>query len=82
MQILQQDPQRALLSFSACVLWSLAVGSEAADVAYADAVAVVVLTVSALHFLWSPWFNSSVNGNDVVVSAAEPTEGTVIAVDV
>ena len=40
MQILQQHPQRTLLCLSTCVLWSLAVGSQSADVTYADAVVV------------------------------------------
>ena len=82
MQGFNNHSQRALLSFSACILWSLAVGSEAADIANANRVAIVVFAMSALHFLWSPRFDSSVCRNDIMIPAAEPTEGTVIAVDV
>ena len=82
MQGFNNHSQRALLSLSASVLWSLAVGSEAADIANANRVAIVVFAMSALHFLWSPRFNCPVNGNDIMIPAAEPTEGTMVAVDV
>ena len=82
MQILQQHPQRTLLFLSACVLWSLAVGSQAADVANANAMAVVVLAVSTHLLFRTASLNTSVRRNDVVVATALPTKGTMIPVNV
>ena len=82
MQSLQQLPQRALLCLSTCVLWSLAVGSQTAAVANANAMAIVGLAVSTIHFLWASRFNSPINGNNIVVATPLPTKGTMIPVNV
>ena len=82
MQILQQHPQRTFLCLSACVLWSLAVGSQAADIAHADTMAVVVLAMSTSHLLRSPMFNSPVGRNDIMIPATNPTKRTMIPVNV
>lgn len=82
MQILQQHPQRTLLSLSASVLWSLAIGSQAADIAHANAMVVVVLAVSTLHILWSPLLNSPVNRNDIMIPASVPTKRAMIPINV
>ena len=82
MQILQQHPQRTLLFLRACVLGSLAVGSQSADIAYANGVAIVVLAVGTLLSLGTSLFNRPVNWNDIVIPTSLPSEGTVVAVDV
>ena len=82
MQIFQQYPQRTLLFLSACVLGCLAVGSQSADIAYSDAMVVVVLAVGTLHFLRPTHFNRPVRRNNIVIPASLPTEGTVVAVNV
>ena len=82
MQSLQQLPQRALLCLSTCVLWSLAVGSQTADIANANAIAVVILAVSTHLLFRTASLNTSVRRNDVVVATAVPTKGTMIPVNV
>ena len=82
MQLLYQHPQRTLLFLSACVLGCLAVGSQSADVAYPDAVVIVVLAVGTLLCLGPSLFNRPVNWNDIVIPTSLPSEGTVVAVDV
>ena len=82
MQIFQQYPQRTLLFLSACVLGCLAVGSQSADVAYPDAVVIVVLAVGTLHFLRPTHFNRPVRRNDIVIPTSLLSEGTVVAVNV
>ena len=81
-QILHQHPQRTLLSLSASVLWCLAVGSQSADIAHANTMTVMVLTVSTLHFFRSPLLNRPVSRYDVVIPAPVPSEGTMIPVNV
>ena len=82
MQVPQQFLQCPFLSLSASILWSLAVGGQSADIAYANGVAIMVLAVGALLFLGSSLFNRPVGRNDIVVSTSLPSEGTMIAVDI
>ena len=82
MQLLQQHPQRTLLCLSASVLWSLAVGSQTADIAYPDAVVVMVLAVGTLHLLRPSLLNRPVRRNDIVIPTSLLSEGTVVAVNV
>ena len=82
MQRRKQLPQSTLLSLSACVLGSLGVGSQTADVANADRMGVVVLAMGAILGLRTGGLDGAVGGDDIVIAAAIPAEGTMVAVDV
>ena len=81
-QIGEQPPQRILLHHGARVLGSAAVTCQSAHIAHADAVAVVSLAVRPCHTLLTSALYGAVGGDDVVVAAAVPSKGAVIAVDV
>lgn len=81
-QLDEQPPQRILLRLGACVLGSAAVTCQSAHIAHSDAVAVVPLAVRPCHALLTSALYGAVGGDDVVVAAAVPSKGAVIAVDV
>lgn len=78
----EQPPQRIFLLHCARVLGSTAVTCQSAHIAHSDAVAVVPLAVRPCHVLLTSALDGAVGGDDVVVAAAVPSEGTMIAVDV
>ena len=82
MQLLQQHSQCTLLCLSPSILWCLAIGSQAADIAYTDTVTVVVLAVGTHLLFRTASLNASVRRNHVMVTTAHPTEGTMITVNV
>lgn len=81
-QLGEKPPQRIPLRPGACVLGSAAVACQSAHIAHSDAVAVVSLAVRPCHTLLPSSLNGAVGGDDVVVAAAVPSKGAVIAVDV
>ena len=81
-QLGEQPPQRILLRLGACVLGSAVVTCQSAHIAHSDAVAVVSLAVRPCHALLTSELYDAVGGDDVVVAAAVPSKGAVIAVDV
>lgn len=81
-QLGKQPPQRILLLHGACVLGSAAVTCQSAHIAHSDAVAVVTLAVRPCHALLTSMLYGAVGGDDVMVAAAVPSKGAVIAVDV
>ena len=81
-QLGEQPPQRILLQLGACVLGSAAVTCQSAHIAHSDAVAVVSLAVRPCNALLTSALYGAVGGDDVVVAAAVPSKGAVIAVNV
>ena len=77
-QLGEQPPQRILLRLGACVLGSAVVTCQSAHIAHSDAVAVVSLAVCPCHALLTSELYDAVGGDDVVVAAACPTEGSVV----
>ena len=71
-----------LLGFRACVLRGAAVGCKSADVADADRVGVVTAAMGSVDVFWTGGLDGAVDGDDVVIAAACPTEGSVVTVDV
>ena len=71
-----------LLGFRACVLRGVAVGCKTTDVADADRVGIVTATTGSSDVFWTGGLDGAVDGDDVVVAAACPTEGSVVTVDV
>ena len=60
----------------------LSVGIQSADVADADRVGVVTATMGSGDVFWTGGLDGAVDGDDVVIAAACPTEGSVVTVDV
>ena len=81
-QLGKQPPQRILLLHGACVLGSAAVTCQSTHIAHSDAVAVVSLAVRPCNALLTSALYGAVGGDDVVVAAAVPSKGAVIAVNV
>lgn len=77
----EEGTKAGTLLVIACV-GRLALGIETANVADADGVAVVALAVGANEFLGTTDLYLAIGGDDVVVAAAVPAKGTVVAVDV
>ena len=71
-----------LLGFRACVLRGAAVDCKTTDVADADRVGVVTATMGSGDVFWTGGLDGAVDGDDVVIAAACPTEGSVVTVDV
>ena len=71
-----------LLGFRTCVLRGAAVGCKTADVADADRVGVVTATMGSGDVFWTGGLDGAVDGDDVVIAASCPTEGSVVTVDV
>lgn len=81
-QVRKQPLQRLLLGRCPGVRGSLAVGSQAADVAYPDGMPVMVLAMRPDHLFGSSRLDGAVSRNHVVVAAAYLSERTVVAVNV
>ena len=75
---LQQMTKGTLLGFRACILRGAAVGCKTADVADADRVGIVTATMGSGDVFWTGGLDGAVDGDDVVVAAACPTEGSVV----
>ena len=67
-----------LLGFRACILGGAAVGCKTADVADANRVGVVTATMGSGDVFWTGGLDGVFDGDDVVVAAACPTEGSVV----
>ena len=67
-----------LLGFRTCVLRGAAVGCKTTDVADADRVGVVTAAMGSGDVFWTGGLDGAVDGDDVVVAAACPTEGSVL----
>ena len=80
-KLFQQTSQGNALRFRSRVHW-LSVRRQTAYVADAYRVPVVVLAMRPGHFFRPAGFDCPVRRDDVVVSAAYPAKGTVVAVDV
>ena len=71
-QILQEMKERRALGRRAGVL-GLAVGSQAADIAYPDGVPVVLAAMCAHHLDGPSGLDGAVGGDDVMIATAIPT---------
>ena len=60
------------------VLRRAVVGGEPSDVADADRVGIVTATTGSSDVFWTGGLDGAVDGDDVVVAAACPTEGSVV----
>ena len=78
MEGLQQMTKGTLLGFRACVLRGAAVGCKTTDVADADRVGIVTATMGSGDVFWTGGLDGVFDGDDVVVAAACPTEGSVV----
>ena len=75
---LQQMTKGTLLGFRACVLRGAAVDCKTTDVADADRVGIVTATMGSGDVFWTGGLDGVFDGDDVVVAAACPTEGSVV----
>lgn len=82
MQVCQQPSQRIFLRLGTGVLRSLAIDGKSTHIRHADGVSVMILAMCSHHLFRSARFDGPIGRNHVVVSATQPTEGTMIAVDV
>ena len=81
-QELNQVTQSYALRWCSGVLWCLAVGSAAADIAHSYTGGVVAASVSSYLLYWSAWVHGSVAVYDVVVAYALPASLLVPAVNI
>ena len=82
MQIAQQLSQRDPLRLRAGVARCLAILGQPTHVGHADGVPVMVLAMCAHHLLRSSRLDSAVRRDHIVITAADPAERAMIAVDV
>ncbi|ABR43952.1 hypothetical protein BDI_2221 [Parabacteroides distasonis ATCC 8503] len=81
-QVRKQPFQSLLLGRCSGVHRSFAIGSQTTDIAYPDGMTVMVLAMCSNHFFGSARFDGAVCRNHIMVAAAQPTEGAMVAVDV
>lgn len=81
-QVRKQLLQSLLLGRCPGVHGSFAIGSQTTDIVYPDGMTVMVLAMCSNHFFGSACFDGAVCRNHIMVAAAQPTAGAMVAVDV
>ena len=76
---LEDEPaQGGALGRCAGVGWRVAIGGETADVAHTDGMPVVAAAMGTGLLFGTGGLDGAVDGDDVVIAAACPTEGSVV----